>query len=146
MKANKKQKQLIHVNCPNRDTKEEFVQWATGDVNKISTNDLTYAEANMILRQLNVKTVPMPVEDLAITWGKFDKNNSKHKAILSLLRQIQWTTEHPKYGNVADIARFGGWLQSDKRAPVHKPLLKMSPEELSKTITALEGILKWMYK
>ncbi|WP_273005624.1 hypothetical protein, partial [Leeuwenhoekiella blandensis] len=85
MKANKKQKQLIHVNAPNRDTKEEWVQWATGDNDKISTNDLTYAQANAILKQMGLKPVPMATADLASTWGKFDKNNQRHKAILSLL-------------------------------------------------------------
>ncbi|WP_167597668.1 hypothetical protein [Leeuwenhoekiella sp. ZYFB001] len=145
MKANKKQKQLIHVNAPNRDTKEEWVQWATGDNDKISTNDLTYAQANAILKQMGLKPVPMATADLASTWGKFDKNNQRHKAILSLLIQIKWTTDHPRFGRVADITRFGAWLQSD-RAPVRKPLLKMHPEEVSKIINALEGILKSLYK
>ncbi|MEZ7494485.1 hypothetical protein QO206_03245 [Leeuwenhoekiella aequorea] len=145
MKANKKQKQLIHVNAANRDTKEEWVQWATNDNSKISTNDLTFAQANMILKQMGLKTVPMATEDLAHTWGKFDKNNQQHKAILSLLRQIKWTTNHPRFGQVSDITRFGAWLQSDK-SPVNKALLKMSPDETSKTIIALEGILKSLYK
>jgi len=144
-RANKKQKQLIHVNAPNRDIKEEFVQWATGDNDKISCNDLSYAQANMILRKLGVKTVPMHVADMASSWGKFDNSNGKHRNILSLLRQVRWVTPHPKFGEVADVARLGAWLQSDK-SPVKKPLMKMESEEVSKVIVALEGILKGLYK
>lgn len=144
--ATKKQKQLIHVNAPTRDIKEEFVQWATGDVNKTSCNDLDFAQANQILKQLGCKPVPMDQGDLASTWGKFNNKNKEHRKILSLLRQIQWTTTSEKWGEVADIIRFGAWLRDDPKAPVKKPLLKMTPEEVSKTIIALQGILKWMYK
>ncbi|MEH6407896.1 MAG: hypothetical protein V7767_11495 [Leeuwenhoekiella sp.] len=133
------------MNSPTRDIKEEFVQWATADVSKISCNDLSFAQANMILRQLGMKPEPMPVENQVAHWGKFDKNLQSHRAILSLLRQIKWTSTHPKYGKVADIARFGAWLQSE-RSPVKKPLLQMTPQEVSKIIIALEGILKSLYK
>ncbi len=145
MKANTKQKQLIHITAPTRDIKEEYVQWATNDNDKISCNDLSFDQANQILRQMGVKPVPMDREDQAFTWGMFDNSKKSHKAVLSLLRQIKWTTVHPTHGQVADIARFGTWLQSD-RAPVKQPLKKMDSKEISKTIIALEGILKSMYK
>jgi hypothetical protein len=87
----------------------------------------------------------MHVADMASSWGKFDNSNGKHRNILSLLRQVRWVTPHHKLGEVADISRFGAWLQSDK-SPVKKPLMKMESEEVSKVIVALEGILKGLYK
>lgn len=79
------------------------------------------------------------------SWARFDKNNSQHKLILSLCHQAGWTISHPKYGRVPDLKRLQGFLKSAK-APVKKPLLKQSHKELSKTITALEGIVKHTWK
>src|SRR5690625_3366741 len=95
MQATKKQKQLIHVNAPTRDIKEEFVQWATGDVNKISTNDLNFEQANRILEKLGKQPIRAKKEDSPLFWGYFDKNNSQHMQIQSLLHQLHWTVEHP---------------------------------------------------
>lgn len=145
MQATKKQKQLIHVNAPTRDIKEEFVQWATGDVNKISTNDLNFEQANRILEKLGKQPIRAKKEDSPLFWGYFDKNNSQHLQIQSLLHQLHWTVEHPKYGRVADLERFGSWLQSN-RSPVRLPLKQMNAHECSKIIIALEGIVKSTYK
>lgn len=78
-------------------------------------------------------------------WGAFDKKNAQHKNVLSLCRQAQWVKEHPKYGEVADIDRLAQFLESDK-SPVKKPLTDMEPQEVSKIIIALKGIVKHIYK
>ena len=44
MQATKEQKRAIAMNTANKDIKEEFVQWATKDVKKTSTNDLTFED------------------------------------------------------------------------------------------------------
>lgn len=145
MKATAKQKQLIHVNAPTRDIKEEFVQWATESVEKISCNDLSFDQANKIIIQLGKQPVKAAKEDTPLFWGYFDRNQKQHLQIQSLLHQIRWTTPHPKFGKVPDLSRFGSWLQSDK-SPVQKPLKKMTSTECNKVINALNGILKSLYK
>jgi hypothetical protein len=78
-------------------------------------------------------------------WGAFDKNNTQHKTILSLLRQAQWVVSHPRHGEVADLERLSAYLKSPK-SPIKKPLKSMTPEETSKIIQALKGIVKSKYK
>lgn len=147
MKANSYQKKLIHTNAPNRDIKEEYVQWATEDVSKISCNDLSFDQANaIIVHQLGLKSVTAVKEDTPLYWGFFDKDNQQHKFILSLLRQLNWTKLDTKYGRLADIERFGAWLQSDK-SPVNKPLKAMDPKtEVKRIIVALESMISKKYK
>lgn len=140
MKATKQQKQLIHINAPTRDIKEEFVQWATNSDEKISTNDLSFDQANKILEKLGIK----PFKN-SESWSKFDKSNPKHKLILSLMRQANWTKPHPKYGEVADLDRLELFLKSDK-SPVKMPLKKMTQIEVEKVIQALKGIVKHRWK
>lgn len=71
-------------------------------------------------------------------WGLFTASNSQHKYILSLLRSMNWVTKKKGF-YVADMVRFGEWLQSSK-SPVKKPLKKMTPDEVSKIIVALENM------
>jgi hypothetical protein len=78
-------------------------------------------------------------------WAIFDKTNTQHKTILSLLRQAQWVVPHPRHGEVADLARLSTFLKSDK-SPVKKPLKAMTDKETSKIIQALKGIMKYKYK
>lgn len=139
MQATKEQKKLIHINAPTRDTKEEFVQWATNSNEKISTNDLSFDQANRILEKLGIKPFK------ADSWSAFDKKNPKHTLVLSLLRQAGWTTPHPKYGEVADLNRLDLFLKSDK-SPVKMPLKKMTDIEVEKVIKALKGIVKSRWK
>lgn len=139
MTATKEQKKLIAINTPNKDTKEEWVQWATADVKKTSTNDLTFDQANKILVQLGLS--PHTPDN----WAVFDKDNPKHRNIMSLMRQAQWVTPNEKYGEVADMKRLSTWLQTPK-SPVTKPLQDMEPEELERIIKALKGIVKSKYK
>lgn len=145
MQATKHQKQLIHVNSHNRDLKEEYVQWATGDVSKISCNDLTFEQANKIIVQLGKQPIKATKEDTPLFWGFYERGNQQHKQIQSLLHQLKWTMPNTQWGRVPNLERFGSWLQSDK-SPVQKPLKQMTPAECSKIIVALGGILKSMYK
>ncbi len=78
-------------------------------------------------------------------WAIFDKNNTQHKTILSLLRQAQWVVSHPRHGEVADLQRLSTFLKSNK-SPINKPLKLMTPEETSKIIQAIKGIVKSKYK
>ena len=140
MNANKAQKQDIYKLCGYReDTKEEFVQWATGDVNKVSTNDLTFDQANKIIKQL--KGTPYEYDN----WAYFDKKNQRHRYIISLCHQIGWTKPSERYGKIADLPRLSAWLKSGK-SPVRKKLKSMSYPELTKIINALESILRKKYK
>jgi hypothetical protein len=78
-------------------------------------------------------------------WAIFDKTNTQHKTILSLLRQAQWVVPHPRHGEVADLARLSAFLKSNK-SPINKPLKAMTDKETSKIIQALKGIVKHRYK
>lgn len=145
MNATKEQKFAIRKNCKyNEDIKEEFVQWATGDTSKTSLNDLTFEEANKIIAQQTGKNTSPTLSD-AKKWGAFNKKHPKHRVILSLLYQAQWTEPSDKYGEIPDTERFGEWLRSDK-SPVKKPLKDMEDFELEKVIKAFGGIVKSRYK
>ena len=134
------QKYTIRKNSNfNVDIKEEWVQWATGDVAKTSLNDLTYAQAEQIILQQTGQTQPQLSQQ---NWGAFDVKNSKHLAILSLCRQAQKTT-FIKGREVADLAWLSHWLQT--KAPVKKALLKQDAAELSKTIKAMEGVVRSIF-
>lgn len=139
MTATKEQKKAIRRNCKyDVNIKEELVQWATADNNKTSLNDLSFEEANKILISQGDK--PTPVEN----WALFDKNNSKHKYILSLCYQLGLTIEL-KGRTIADTNKLSEWLKSD-RSPVQKPLMKMTTFEVSKIIQALEQIVQKKWK
>lgn len=149
MKATKEQKQLIHVNAPTRDIKEELVQWATDCNDNISCNDLSFEQANEIMHKLGLHrhkkpTSPFTGNEEVNDFVKFNIKNQQHKYILSLLRQIGWTKGHERYGVVADMDRFGNWLQSDK-SPVKKPLNSQTKEETTKIINALESMMGKKY-
>lgn len=140
MQATKLQKQLIAINTPNKDTKEEWVQWATADVTKTSTNDLTFDQANMILNQLGLKP------HKANNWATFKKDNPKHRRIISMMYQAGWTKNGHKGQEIPDLDRLNNWLQSNK-CPVQKPLLEMDDQtEIPKIIKALNGIVKDRWK
>jgi hypothetical protein len=141
MQATKQQKQLIHVNAHDRDQKEELVQWATEDVEKISCNDLSFDQANLILAALGLEKHKAKRN----YYGLFDKKNQQHMAIVSLTRQLGWEQSNERYGRVADMNRLGDWLQSSK-APVSKPLKKMTTQELTTTINAMTGMVAKRYK
>lgn len=78
-------------------------------------------------------------------WGFFDKKNNQHRNVLSLMRQAKWTVPNAKYGEVPDLEKLSDFLKSNK-SPVKKPLKEMTPQEVSKVIVALEGVVKSKYK
>jgi len=135
IKADKKQKQIIAIlTRGDKDFKAQLVVHLTGDSMKSSTNDLTFAQANQIIKKLD----GTPVANM---WTRFDNNNQAHRNVLSLLMQLGWQWyDSNKCRYFADLNRFGGWLQG--QAPVNKPLMEMEKHEVSKIITALESMLK----
>ncbi|MGE4345909.1 MAG: hypothetical protein AB7D46_00700 [Flavobacteriaceae bacterium] len=140
-KITKFQIKRIMANCQyNVDIKNEWVQWAT-DSNQTSLRTITQAQAVQIIK---AQEGSVSVNQTA-SWAKFDKSNPKHKLILSLLRQANWTKPHPRHGEVADMDRLDAFLKSVK-SPVNKPLKDMSSEETEKVIKALSGIVKSRYK
>lgn len=104
-----------------------------------STKELTKFEAEDILYFLNNGEVDTK------SWGKFDKNNAQHLALLSRLRTAQWVVKHPVYGEVADLERLHNFLKSDK-SPVKKKLRAMKNHEVSKLIFVFDRIIKGTYK
>ena len=97
----------------------------------------------MKLKSSKMKTAAAPKRKLV--WGAFDPKNQQHKYVLSLCQQYGWTRSHPKYGSVADLGRLGKWLRSE-RSPVRKPLIKMTAQELSTIINAMESMVKKEYQ
>ena len=138
MNATKDQKRLIHCLTKDRKLKSEMVQWATQDKSKTSCNDLSFSQANLIIAQMGADPV-LPPTDSDRYWGGFKKDNTKHLYILSLLRQLGWTTE-VKGQVFGDVERLGAFLKSN-RSPVKKPLRKMNKTECSKIIHALEAMV-----
>ena len=134
------QKNRIMQNCNyNLDIKNEWVQWVTGDNNKTSLRNITQAQAVRIIKQQTGRDSSGAVEN----WDALDKENAQHRYILSILRTANIVVKSEKWGEVPDTA---GWLNrflQSPKSPVKKPLKKMSPTEVSKIITALEGVSLW---
>ena len=144
MKTTKEQRQYIYkLAAFNKETKEEWVQWACNDNAKTSTNDLNFDQANAIISQAG-GTPHVAGKLKNECWGFFDSVNAKHILVLSLCRQLNWVITSEKHGKIADLNRLSNFLKS-KKSPVRKPLKKMSAAEVSKIISALEGIIKSSY-
>lgn len=135
--ATKKQIQLIQINIP-KEIKEEWVQWATGDVAKTSCKDLSHSQANKILVQN--KMTPIELDYRAY----FDKNNARHRYVLSLCIQYGWS-KRGRVTTFADLDKLNEWMHSNL-CPVQKPLKDMEKEELDKFIAALESMTKKRYQ
>jgi hypothetical protein len=138
------QRKRIIANCRYQDDmKIEWVQWATEDVNRTSLKSITQAQAKkIIMAQEGSSYINKQAVQPAC---KFDKNNPKHRLVLSLMRQAQWVTPNEKHGEVPDMNRLTTFLMSE-RSPVKKLLQEMNPQEIEKLITALNGIIKHRYK
>jgi hypothetical protein len=135
----------IMQNCNyNVDMKSEWVQWATGDVNRTSLRSITHDQAIKILLQ-QTGSPPTPEGGAKENWGLFDKENKQHLTILAQMHTAQWVVPNDKYGEVPDLERLSEFLKSDK-SPVNKPLKKMETWEVSKVIEAFKGIVKSIYK
>jgi hypothetical protein len=133
----------IMQNCRyNDDIKCEWVQWATGDVKRTSLKSISHDEA---IKIMHAQEGTQPIVDQQDNYALFDKENPKHKLILSLCRQAKWTVTNVKYGEVADLNRLDNWLKSNK-SPVNKPLKKMDAKEIERIIAALGSIVKSIYK
>lgn len=142
----------IMKNCQYQvDTKNEWVQWITADVNRTSLKSITQAQAKKIIMAqegstpVNQPSDPSESELAKQNWAIFDKNNPKHKIVLSLLYQMQWVTPSQKHGEVPDLDRLSKFLQSEK-SPVKKKLKDMETHEVEKLIVALRGIVKSRFK
>ncbi|KFC59997.1 hypothetical protein [Flavobacterium gilvum] len=145
-------------NCRyNEDIKAEWVQWVTGDTKRTSLTSITQAQAKqIIMQQEGAEYVNQPKQQLQTiieggrtigksNWGLFDKDNQQHRNLLSQLRTLQWTKEHGRHGEVADLDRLSDFLKSDK-SPVKKPLKQMTPEEVSKIIECFKSMIRKTYK
>jgi hypothetical protein len=141
------QAKRIMKNCQYQvDTKNEWVQWATGDVKRTSLKSITQAQAQKIImaQEGSLPLTPSKGGGTANeNWGKFQVSNTQHKYIMSVLRTANIVVKNERWGEVADMEGwFARFLQS-KRCPVTKPLLKMTTQEVSKVIVALEGVALW---
>lgn len=138
----------IMKNCAYQlEVKNEWVQWATGDVNRTSLKSITQAQAKKIIRQQE----GLPVEDKTAAienWASFTTqkpNPQKRKVLFSLMHQAQWTKEHQTLGQVPDLERLSLFLQSEK-SPVKKRLQDMDIREMEKIIRAFKGIVQTKWK
>ncbi|WP_435135776.1 hypothetical protein [Formosa sp. A9] len=133
--ADAKQKQIIAIlTRGDKDFKAQLVVNMTGDSQKSSTNHLSFAQANAIIKQLGGSPVPNP-------WTTFNGAKASHRNILSLCMQLGWQFYDQRAGRYfANMAQLGAWLQN--KAPVKKPLPEQSAQEISKTIIALENMVK----
>lgn len=130
----------IMNNCSYQvETKNEYVQWVTGDVNRTSLKSITQAEAVRILKQQTGQSQDPSLDEFKV----FDNGNQKHKVILSLLYQANWTVMDG-LKEIPDMSRFARWIK--EKAPVKKPLPAQDNVELEKTIKALKGVVKSTYK
>lgn len=134
----------IMKNCAYQvETKNEWVQWATGDANRTSLKSINQAQAKkIILQQTGAEIITQPKEKY---FAVFDFKKPSHRKILSLMRTAQWTKVDPVKGEIADMDLLDNFLKSDK-SPVRKPLMKMEDDEVQKIIKALNGIIKSKYK
>ena len=138
----------IMQNCAYQvDTKDEYVQWATGDVNRTSLKSITQEQAIKIMQAQTGKPHPQPLSEgegsEEANWGYFDRENSQHKYIQSLLRNANIVVKSQKWGEHADmLGWFNDFLHS-ARSPVRQSLKSMTTTEVSKIIVALEGVALW---
>lgn len=133
----------IMRNCQYKeDMKAEWVQWVTEDVNRTSLKSITQAQAKKVIM---TQEGSEPINAASENWAVFDNKNPKHKIILSLLYQMQWTIPSQKHGEVPDLDRLSKFIQSEK-SPVKKKLKDMEPYEVEKLIVALRGIVKSRFK
>ena len=135
MTITSQQSKRIYQLCGyDKETKMAVVSQFTGAPDLVSTKDLTHAQANAVICHLG--GVPIGKK----CWGSFDYKKQSHRYVLSLCRQLGWTRETAGKGTVADLERLGNWLES-KLSPVQKPLLQMSPTEVSTIINAMESMV-----
>ena len=138
MQATKKQIQVIAMNFQDKEVREEMIFSVTRDPERVSTKQLTFDEANEVLKGLGFHPFK-PVK-------KFDSSNPKHRVIMNLCHELEWVF-YDKGRQLADLDRLGEWLMTSKKSPVKKRMLcEMTPAELEKVITCLTAITKWTWE
>lgn len=138
MTAIKKQIQIIAMNFKDKEAREEVIFSVTHDPERVSTKQLTFDEANEILKSLGFH----PFKQVK----KFDSKNPKHRIIMNLCHELDWVF-YDKGRQLADLDKLGEWLMTNKRSPVKKrTLCEMTPAELEKVIKALTNITKWTWE
>jgi len=130
--TSQQRKQLYKLFGYSKEAEALHVKEITGDENKTAAADLSLTQASKLIKSLTTH------------WGRFRLDNQQHRYILSLLRQIGWTTSSDRYGVIPDMERLSDFLKS-KKSPVVKPLQNMEPVELSKLINCLESMLGKKY-
>lgn len=132
----------IRKNCNFEESiKEEWVQWVTGDSSRTSLKSITQGEAVRIIKQQTGTTdIPKTESD---NWGYFDNNNPQHKRIQADLRTANIVVKNEKWGKVGDMLGWFNRFLKSKYSPVKKPLMEMTPQEVSKIIVALDGVAIW---
>lgn len=130
----------IHVLLPDsikndKDQKAFIVTQFTGNLDKRSTKDLSFEQANALIERFG--GTPLYYDH----WAIMDFKNNQHKYIYSLLMQHGWTFySHKLNRTLADLQRLSEFLKSH-RSPVQKKLKAMTKKECSKIITGLENII-----
>ncbi|MGR3790280.1 hypothetical protein ACUXZJ_10770 [Flavobacterium sp. TN-1] len=123
--------------------KDKLILQATNGATS-SINKLTQAQATKIMRKFDGHKQAQPQESShEANWGNFDPKNPQHVKILSVLRTANITIKHHRWGEVADMKGWFCHFLHSKRSPVQKPLNKMTKEEVTKIIVALEGVAVW---
>jgi hypothetical protein len=127
------------------EAKAELIAQFTGNQAKVSTKDLSFHQANELIKSLKGKPVFIgtAIKGNGTSFFHFDFGNKQHRTILSLAHQYGWE-KTGEFKHMIDMTRLGEWLMT--KAPVKKALGKQTPMELSKTITALENMVAWKLK
>jgi hypothetical protein len=134
----------IMQNCAYQvETKNEWVQWVTEDVNRTSLKSITHDQA---IKIMHAQTGGTNVNDLKEDWRTFDGANPKHRVIMAILHEMNWRKPNGKHVEVADIDRLNVFLTTNPRSPVKKKLMQCTPQELEKVIVALNGIAQHGWK
>ena len=71
-------------------------------------------------------------------YALFDNKNKSHRYLLSLCRQLGWTTHHLTYGVIPDLERLGRFIAHDCRHKI--PIRSQTPKQLQVTIHQLEQV------
>ena len=130
-KSTPDQRKLIHQLCRyDAELKQQIIIDAT-DGRTATSREISIDEASDIINRL------------CNNWAKFDKENSQHRYILSLLHQLGWV-DHSTGLALPDLDRLSYWLKS-KRCPINKPIKAMTTKELTKVINALESMTAKAY-
>lgn len=144
MKISPEQIKTLHALLPleiknDKEAKQDFIYQFTKDSGKLSTKDLTHAQANEGIIALGGRAHQYD------NWAIFSAVNAQHIRLLSVVQEKGWTVWNEKLKRqVADLHRVSEFLKSAK-SPVKKPLKEMTKREVSKIIYAFESMTKKEY-